>query len=177
MQIFGGGGEGKNPARRRRWLTCESAAPAGGTGERRRARASPASSRRCRGVRRAGWRFPLARRAGWHGGDRGSWHPLVLSPSERVAGCGRRERQRNGCGGAAARTSAPRAARRGRRRPRLPPRLVRAAWWGRVSAAAGGRGVKFTVSGGGRMCCGRAVSPPWHRLACRAGRGRGCGEA
>lgn len=68
----------------------------------------------------------------------------VLPPSERVTGCGRRGHGRNRSLG----SDSPHG------------RAV-----GGSAAAAGGRRVKFRVSGGSTAQCGGAVSPPWHTLA------------
>lgn len=145
MQISGVGGcEGKKPPGRRWCLTCESAAPAGGTGE-----------------RRGGWRSSPERPRSRTATTTSSWHLLVLPPSERATGSGRREPAERQL------TRKPRGSSAGRGRPLLLPHPAWAARWAafrRLRGRGGGLRVKFTVSGGGRACGGGVVSPLWHTL-------------
>lgn len=113
----------------------------------------------------------LARPAGSHGGDSQLVAPLGLAAERACHGP-----RATPPGGKPIRGSdSPRTPRPppafppgqlggpGAASPAAPPGVGRLA--GCVSAAAGGRGVKFTVSGGGRVRGGGFVSPPRRPLA------------
>lgn len=95
-----------------------------------------------------------------------SWHPRVLRPSERVTGSGRRDREGNGSGKRQPPPYTPWPGQLGGpgvASSAAPPGVGLPV--GCFSVAAAGRGVKFTVCGGGSVCGGGAFSLPWHTLA------------